>query len=122
MLYTVHMHSSAHEQLQAHEQRLPLPGRTPTMLPTRAHMSALIRQWERMDMHRRKRTHVCTLTLQQVECDVARRIAHAAVAAHVRAQATVVVRRPPHARERACAQAPRPGGGGGHSPTCGSSP
>lgn len=95
MLYTVYMHYSAQEHLQVHERRLPPPPRTPTNIPTDAHMRTLIRTWERMDMHRRKRTHTCVLTRTQVEDLLRARIAHAAVAARVRAQATVVAHASP---------------------------
>jgi len=92
MGYTGHMHSSAHEQLQAQEQRLPLPARIPTHIPTAASMRRLIYMWERLDRQRRKRALACVLTRAQVEDLIRARIALAAVAARVRAQATVVVR------------------------------
>jgi len=55
-------------------------------------MRRLIYMWERLDRQRRKRALACVLTRAQVEDLIRARIALAAVAARVRAQATVVVR------------------------------
>ena len=99
MRYATRVHCRDQEQQQAHEQRLPLPPRTPTNVPTDAHMRALIRVWERLDVQRRKRTLVCVLTLAQVENMVSARIAQAQVRAHS-AVGTTVARCKYRARQR----------------------
>jgi hypothetical protein len=79
------------------------------MLPTRAHMSALIRKWERMDVQRRKRVHMCVLTRAQVEDLLRARMREATLAAHARAHATVVAHKPRTHKNERVRQAPQPG-------------
>src|SRR6185295_8255807 len=97
MRYAVHVHSSVHAQLQAYVARLPLPPRTPSGIPSDAHMRRLVRKWEALDKLRlaRMRSHECALTRTDVENQVRDRIRLALVATHVRAHATVVARKTP---------------------------